>query len=109
VLWRKCKTILKIPTRCDEDLWNKAQLTHVRPPINRAVNLYLQELCRAHLQVVNRLVQAYRLATYDYFAFEGVAPLGCGLAGPCLCHPRLGPTLAENPLENAGLKHVLQS
>ena len=33
----------------------------------------LDELCRAHIPVVNKLIQAYRLATYDPFAFE-VAP-----------------------------------
>jgi hypothetical protein len=69
ILWRKCKTVLKITTRCNEDVWNRAQGEHVR----RAVSLYLEELCRAHIPVINRLIQVYRLATYDYFAFE-VAP-----------------------------------
>jgi hypothetical protein len=70
ILWRKCKTVLKITTRCNEDVWKRAQAggEHVRP-----VSLYLEELCRAHMPVVNRLIQGYRLATYDYFAFE-VAP-----------------------------------
>ena len=68
VLWRKCKTVLKIPTRCNEDVWNKAQEDEDRAVA--AVNLYLEELCRAHIPVVNRLIQGYRLATYDYFAFE---------------------------------------
>ena len=71
VLWRKCKTSLKIATRCNEDVWNKAHEDDER--VQRVVSRYLEELCRAHMPVVNRLIQGYRLATYDYFAFE-VAP-----------------------------------
>jgi hypothetical protein len=75
VLWRKCKTVLKITTRCNEDVWNKANARdeQARPAVNYVVGLYLVELCRAHIPVVNKLIQGYRLATYDYFAFE-VAP-----------------------------------
>ena len=36
----------------------------------KAINFYLAELCRAHIPVVNKLIQQYRLATYDYFAYE---------------------------------------
>jgi hypothetical protein len=71
VLWRKCKTSLKITTRCNEDVWNKAHVDD--EGVKRSVRLYLEELCQAHMPVVNRLIQVYRLATYDYFAFE-VAP-----------------------------------
>jgi len=70
-MWRKCKTVVKIASRCNGDVWAAAmgeKKIH-RPP----VELYLQELCRAHIPVLNRLIQGYRLATYDYFAFE-VAP-----------------------------------
>jgi hypothetical protein len=35
---------------------------------------YLHALCAAHLEIVNRVVQQYRLATYDYFPYE-VSPL----------------------------------
>lgn len=75
VLWRKCKTVLKISTRCNEDVWNKTyeRDEKARPAVNYALNLYLKELCRAHMPVVNKLIQGYRLATYDYFVFE-VAP-----------------------------------
>jgi hypothetical protein len=34
------------------------------------VQLYLAELCRAHIPVLNSLIQSYRLATYDYFPYE---------------------------------------
>lgn len=69
-LWRKCKTVLKITSRCNEDVWNKAGNDQ---PTRPSVRLYLEELCRAHIPVVNTLIQAYRLATYDHFAFE-IAP-----------------------------------
>src|ERR1700722_1142976 len=70
-LWRKCKTVLKITSRCNEDVRNKAH-TEGRPP-RPSVKFYLENLCRAHLPGVNKLIQGYRLACYDPFAFE-VAP-----------------------------------
>lgn len=71
LLWRKAKSVLTIVTRCNEDVWRKR--TEEPPPVRPSVALYLDELCRAHIPVVNKLIQAYRLATYDPFAFE-VAP-----------------------------------
>ena len=70
-MWRKCKTVLKIATRCNEEVWGSAIAE--RKLRESTVRLYLEELCKAHVPVVNRLVQSYRLATYYYFAFE-VAP-----------------------------------
>jgi hypothetical protein len=64
VLWRKCKTILKIKSRCNQAVWEKDD---DRP---FSYSLYMAELCRAHLPIVNQLIKSYRLATYDYFAFE---------------------------------------
>jgi hypothetical protein len=66
-MWRKSKTVLKVETRCNEDVWAKALSDDERRP---AVQLYLNDLCRAHIPVVNKLIQAYRLLTYDHFAFE---------------------------------------
>jgi hypothetical protein len=71
LMWRKCKTVLKIATRCNGEVWNPA-ITDKRLS-EGTVKLYLWALCKAHIPVVNRLVQGYRLATYDYFAFE-IAP-----------------------------------
>jgi hypothetical protein len=71
LMWRKCKTILKVATRCNEQVWNAA--ISEKGLRESTVRCYLEELCKAHIPVVNKLVQAYRLATYDYFAFE-VAP-----------------------------------
>ncbi len=68
LMWRKCKTVLKIATRCNGEVWNSA--IAVRRLSEGTVKLYLWALCKAHIPVVNRLVQGYRLATYDYFAFE---------------------------------------
>jgi hypothetical protein len=76
-MWRKCKTVLKIKSRCNEDVWNTTQEKHVahknalsyRAALN-AIRFYLAELCRAHIPVVNKLLQGYRLATYDYFPYE---------------------------------------
>lgn len=66
--WRKCKTVLEIPTHCNSDVW-RAAVSDVATHRNR-VSLYLAALCRAHLPVANKLVQGYRLGTYDNFAFE---------------------------------------
>lgn len=70
-LWRKCKTCLRIATRCNEDAWNKALSDEEYD--RRVARFYFEELCKAHIPVVNALIQGYRLATYDQFAFE-VAP-----------------------------------
>lgn len=71
LIWRKCKTVLKIASRCNEDVWAAGLGKKKLHPAT--VRLYLEELCKAHIPVVNRVVQGYRQATYDYFAFE-VAP-----------------------------------
>jgi hypothetical protein len=76
-MWRKSKTVLKIKSRCNEHVWNTTQENDVahknslsyRAALN-AIRFYLAELCRAHIPVVNKLVQGYRLATYDYFPYE---------------------------------------
>lgn len=65
LVWRKCKTVLRIRTRCNEHVLNRGGIG--RPG---SISMYLAELCRAHIPVINRLTQAYRLATYDYFPFE---------------------------------------
>jgi len=76
-MWRKCKTVLKIESRCNEDVWNTTQerddvkknSVSYRAAMN-GIRYYLAELCRAHIPVVNKLLQGYRLATYDYFPYE---------------------------------------
>lgn len=76
-MWRKCKTVLRIKSRCNEDVWNTTQ-EHADPQkesisyraASNGIRFYLGSLCRAHIPVVNELLQGYRLATYDYFPFE---------------------------------------
>lgn len=68
-MWRKCKTILKIATRCNQDIWSSTA-TSDKKLRDSTVKFYLEALSKAHIPVVNRCVQGYRLATYDYFAFE---------------------------------------
>lgn len=77
VIWRKCKTVLKIKSRCNEDVWKATQDTDERKKASASyrsalngIRAYLSTLCLAHIPVVNRLVQGYRLATYDYFPYE---------------------------------------
>jgi hypothetical protein len=66
-MWRKCKTVLKITSRFNEDVWAKLISTEQQYP---AEELYISELIKAHIPIVNKLIQLYRIATYDYFAFE---------------------------------------
>jgi hypothetical protein len=70
-MWRKCKSYVKIGSRCNEDVWNGA--SSIDKSRANEIRLYLSELCRAHVPVVNRFIRAYRLSTYDYFPYE-VAP-----------------------------------
>lgn len=69
--WRKCRTVVKIPARCHESVFEQGSAGGASDTASAAI--YRAELCRAHIPVLNRLIQHYRLATYDYFAFE-VAP-----------------------------------
>lgn len=71
-MWRKCKTYLKVGSRCNEGVLNATNRKESPQRANGA-RLYLSELCRGHIPVINTLIQKYRLTTYDYFAFE-VAP-----------------------------------
>ncbi len=67
-MWRKCKTYLKVGSRCNEDVLKAVHGEDQRRAME--AKYYLSDLCRAHIPVINKLVQTYRLATYDYFAFE---------------------------------------
>jgi hypothetical protein len=69
--WRKCKTVVKIPARCHESVFEQGFAGGASDTASAAI--YRAELCRAHIPVLNRLIQHYRMATYGYFAFE-VAP-----------------------------------
>ncbi len=67
VMERKCKTVLRIHSACNKDVLMAAKPDDKR---SRSAYLYLESFCEAHLEVINHLVQHYRLSTYDYFAYE---------------------------------------
>lgn len=68
VMSRKCKTIIRIHSRCNEDALHAAEESD--PRRRRDARSYLLSLCAAHLPVVNHVIQSYRLATYDYFPYQ---------------------------------------
>ena len=67
LMTRKCKTVLLISSECNKDVLaaNRGQNAKLR-----LATLFLKDFCMAHLPVANKLIQQYRLATYDYFPFE---------------------------------------
>jgi hypothetical protein len=67
VLSRKCKTVLRIHSACNKDVLTAAKSEDKR---SRSAHHYLTSFCAAHIEIVNRLIQQYRLSTYDYFAYE---------------------------------------
>lgn len=66
-LSRKCKTVLRIYSACNKDILEAAKPEDKR---SRSAQLYLRSFCAAHIEVVNRLIQQYRLSTYDLFSYE---------------------------------------
>jgi len=67
VLPRKCKTILRIHTSCNEDVLSAEAEEDAR---RRVALKFLSAFCGAHLEVVNTVVQRYRQSTYDFFPYE---------------------------------------
>lgn len=64
---RKCKTVMRVMTRCNADVLAAATEGGSR---ERVSGYYLTKLCSAHLPILNEVVRGYRLATYDFFPFE---------------------------------------
>lgn len=60
LLWRKCKTTLKIHSNVNKEIFDM-------PDENYTLRLYLKAFFLAHFEVVNKLIEKYRFATYDYF------------------------------------------
>lgn len=67
ILPRRCKTVLRIRSRCNRDV---LAASHERGGRRSSARTYLKSFCEAHLEIINHLIQKYRLATYDYFAYE---------------------------------------
>ncbi len=64
---RKCKTVLRIHSACNTDVLDAEEEESRR---SNAAHWYLRAFCEAHLPIVNKLLQHYRLATYDYMPYE---------------------------------------
>jgi hypothetical protein len=64
---RKCRTVLHITSAVNTDVLQAFDEGGKR---RRVRELYLQSFCIAHIPVVREVIQRYRLATYDYHAFE---------------------------------------
>jgi hypothetical protein len=67
ILPRKCKTFLRIHSDCNKDVLVASNEHGLR---KNSAYLYLKSFCEGHLEVINRLIQQYRLSTYDYFPYE---------------------------------------
>lgn len=67
VIARKCKTILRVPSRAMTDAFTALGGSYWRA---REAMSYFQSLAAAHTPVLNEVIQQYRLATYDYFPHE---------------------------------------
>ena len=65
IMRRLCKTMLWFAVRAHAGAFPvpEKQASHEQ-------EIYWASLCDAHLPVVNEVIQRYRLATYDYFAYE---------------------------------------
>jgi hypothetical protein len=66
LLPRKCKTVIRINSECNEDVLS-AQQDEKRRHVSDA---YLRAFCEAHVEVVNSVLRSYRLLTYDFFPYE---------------------------------------
>jgi tetratricopeptide (TPR) repeat protein len=67
IMDRKCKTVLCIHSACNKDVLTAAGRESTR---SREAHFYLGAFCEAHLEVINHLIQHYRLSTYDFFPYE---------------------------------------
>jgi hypothetical protein len=67
-LLRKCKTCVRISTRCNSDVIHAA--TGEDEKRRRTAQWYLISLCAAHVPVLNTLIRAYILQTYDPLVHE---------------------------------------
>jgi hypothetical protein len=67
LMTRHCKTVLVVRSECNKDVLAAKKERNAR---ERSANRFLIDFCMAHLPIINKLIQHYRLATYDYFAYE---------------------------------------
>ncbi len=70
---RPSRTVLRLGSAAHMDVFSAVSDSDEPDALPRRrleAEAYLASLCEAHLPVVNDLIQRYRLATYDYFAYE---------------------------------------
>jgi hypothetical protein len=70
---RPSRTVIRMQSMAHSDVfraWQESFDPGAHPRLRAEADAYLATLCEAHISLVNDLVQRYRLATYDYFAFE---------------------------------------
>jgi hypothetical protein len=67
---RPCKTVVRLNTRAHRDAFREIDPDREPPRAQGEQQAYWASLCQAHIPVLNELIQRYRLATYDYFAYE---------------------------------------
>lgn len=69
LMLRQSKTVLRLETQGHADAFR--EVGEDEPPrVEAEHEAYWASLCGAHIPVINELIQRYRLATYDYFAYE---------------------------------------
>ena len=67
-LERKCKTVLIIKAQALSDACQKIASKEGRERNHAA--LYFKALCNGHIPIVNHIIRAYRLLTYDLFPYD---------------------------------------
>jgi hypothetical protein len=68
VMRRKCKTVLLIHSDCNKDVL--AASINGDNKRKRSALLFLKSFCEAHIEIINHIIQQYRISTYDYFPYE---------------------------------------
>jgi hypothetical protein len=71
VTWlpRRCKTVLRLSALAHTSAFRTLSDSDL-PRARAEQQAYWASLAEAHVPVVNELIQRYRLASYDYFAYE---------------------------------------
>jgi hypothetical protein len=67
---RPCKTVLRLTTHGHASAFRTIDDEKEPPRAHAEQRAYWASVCEAHIPVINELIQRYRLATYDYFAYE---------------------------------------
>ena len=74
-LFKNCRTVIRMRAHIHSDVWDAYSEEAERSTTRRRVDasIYLSSLCEGHITAINKLIQRYRLESYDYFPYE-VAP-----------------------------------